>query len=262
MIAIDKPLLAGIMKKNRASLAKVKTWIADCDYENSLFYYGVPRYAKPLLDDFIGEETTYSDIIAYFAAGLSSPVRYLEIGVSVGKNFFQMLNVLEGALLVGLEIEDINPVLERFLIKRGAGEWPTMPGSLRKSPSRLIEYEFAPNNNRVHYLAGDEYDENTWRRLKGSKFNLIFSDGVHSGGTLMTEWERIRELELLDADEFVMVWDDLNAPDMQAAFDRVSAEMRNAFSIPAEGVGVGLCRGWIGAHEHPHAIGFVRKARA
>ena len=89
MPSIDKKLLAEIVRKNRASLAAVPSWIADSDYRASVFHYGLPEYARPFIDGYIGDETTYSDIIAYFAKQLSQPVRYFEIGVSVGRNFFR-----------------------------------------------------------------------------------------------------------------------------------------------------------------------------
>lgn len=241
------------------ALAGVKNWIADADYENSIFQYGLPPRVRPFIDAFIGEETTYSDVIAYLAHGLTAPVRYLEIGVSVGKNFFQLLHFLKEAELTGFDIEDINPTLERFLEKRAMSEWETSPASLRKRNSRLGEYAFPRNDNRVRYLAGDVFDERSWERLAGGKFNLVFSDAFHSGDALLHEWEEIKRFELLEPREFTMVWDDLHSPDMRAAFDRISTEMQSRFAIAPDDCGGGRCRGWMGPHEDHHTIGIVRK---
>ncbi len=259
MFGVDKRLLGEIMRKNRSNLAAVPSWISDRDYQGSIFHYGLPEYARPFIDGYIGDETTYSDIIAYFAKQLARPVRYFEIGVSVGKNFFQLLHQLGNADMVGLDIEDINPVLAGFLAERDKSEWPTMEGSLRKAPSRLTEYEFAPNRNRVRYIAGDVFDGETWLKLKGEKFNLIFSDAYHSGDALKREWDWISRLELIDETGFAFVWDDLDTPEMQQSFDAVAREMIGRFNLAAEDVGISHCRGWLGTREPPHTIGFAYK---
>jgi len=259
MFSVDKRLLAEIMRKNRMSLAAVPSWISDSDYRASIFQYGLPEYVRPFIDGYIGDETTYSDIIAYFAKQLARSVRYLEIGVSVGKNFVQMLHQLDFAEMVGFDIEDINPVLAGFLTEREHFEWPTIVGSLRTAPSRLTEYEFAPNKRRVRYIAGDVFDDETWQRLAGEKFNLVFSDAYHSGDALKREWSRISRLELIDETAFVMIWDDLDTPEMQAAFGVVTREMTARFSLTKEDVGMTRCRGWLGTREPPHTIGFAYK---
>jgi hypothetical protein len=240
----------------------VPSWIADADYQNSIFHYGLPDYARPFIDGYIGDETTYSDIIAYFARKLSRPVRYLELGVSVGKNFFQMLRQLQSADMVGLDIEDINPVLAGFLVEQGRSEWPTMTGSLRKRPSHITEYAFPPNNNRVRYIAGDVFDDRTWMSLKGEKFNLLFSDAYHSGDALKREWDWIVRLELIDETGFAFVWDDLDSRDMQQAFEGVAGEMTERFKMSKSDVGISRCRGWLGTKEPPHTIGFAYKPPA
>ena len=262
MVAIDKPRLAEIMRKNRGVLGTVSTWVDDATYENSIFHYGLPRHIRPFINQAIGDEPTYSDLIAYFASLLKSPIRYFEIGVSLGKNFFQMLHQLRDADLVGLDIEDINPVLEGVLEKRSVVEWPTMLGSLRETPSRLTEYRFASNANRVRYIAGDVFDSDTWARLKGEKFNLIFSDAYHSADAILGEWQRIKELALLDEREFAIIWDDLDTPDMQAAFGAIAREMQSLYGIRSEECGIGRARGWIGPYEPAHGVGLVYKLGA
>jgi len=259
MFSVDKRLLAEIMRKNRASLATVPSWISDRDYRASVFHYGLPEYVRPFIDGYIGDEPTYSDIIAYFAKQLARPVRYFEIGVSVGKNFFQMLHHVEFAEMVGLDIEDINPVLAGFLTKREHVEWPTMEGSLRKAPSSVTEYEFSPHRKRVRYIAGDVFDDDMWRRLAGEKFNLVFSDAYHNGEALKREWNWISRLELMDETGCVMIWDDLDSPEMQQAFSAVAREMTARFSLAKENVGLARCRGWLGMREPPHTIGFAYK---
>ena len=261
-IVSDSAKLAGIMKTNRANLETVPSWISDADYENSVFNYGLPRTVRHLIDAPIGAEVTYADILALFATSLKSDVRYLEIGVSVGKTFFQMLQFLKNAKLVALDIEDINPILESFLEKTKSRQWSTPASSLRKRPSSWTDYAFLPNNNSVHYLAGDVFDDATWSQLSGLRFNVVFSDAFHSGEALLREWQFIRALGLLDPAEFVMIWDDLGDSCMRAAFSEIAEEMRHSFQISPDDIGVGLCRGWLGTNEHQHPVGIVRKVAA
>src|SRR2546421_409781 len=65
MLSVDKRLLGEIMRKNRVSLDAVPSWISDVDYQNSIFRYGLPPHVRSFIDGYIGDETTYSDIIAY-----------------------------------------------------------------------------------------------------------------------------------------------------------------------------------------------------
>jgi len=262
MFAIDKARLWEIMRENRAALATVASWISDATYENSIFHYGLPRHIRPFIDRPIGKSATYSDLIAYLADSLTEPVHYLEIGVSVGKNLFQMLHRLKDADLTGIDIEDINPVLENYLEKRGDAEWETMPESLRKKPSRVGEYAFHPRGNRVRYIAGDVFDANTWDKLRGEKFNLVFSDAYHSAEAILAEWQRMKALDLLDTREFAFVWDDLDTPEMRAAFDAISKEMCEHHAIAPDDTGIGMFRGWIGPYEPPHAVGLVYKRKS
>ena len=262
---LDDRLPAGdrkreIKRKNRTSLAAVKSWITDSDYENSICHYGIRPKMRHLIDAAVGEETTLSDLIAFLAKDLTKDVRYLEIGVSVGKNFFQMLNQWNGALLVGFDIEDISPVLKRYLEKGEGVSWETMEGSPRKNPSNLTDYTFEKNRNHVRYLAGDLFDDASWARLVGSSFNLVFSDACHEPKALLREWHLIKSLRLLDEDEFVFVWDDLRG-EMQAAFNQISGEMRKMFHIPASEVWLGRCRGWFGTNQGHHEVGVVRNLR-
>ena len=261
MIRLAGPRLDEIKRGNRTTLAAVKSWIAESDYEKSLFQYGLPASVRHLIDAPVGDETTYSDVLAFLAEDLTKQVRYLEIGVSVGKNFLQMLRQLHGALLVGFDIEDINPVFENYLEKGTGVAWETRAGSLRKTPSTLTEYAFLPNDNRVRYLAGDLFDDASWARLTGTTFNLVFSDAYHSADALLAEWRAIKSLGLLDADEFIFVWDDLGG-EMSDAFNRISGEMREIFRIPASETWFGRCGGWLGTNEGYHAVGVVRKLRA
>jgi hypothetical protein len=256
----DGRVLSEITRENRAALGAVPCWIRESDYESSIFNYGLPRRVRHLIDADIGPETTYSDILLYLAGSLRREVRYLEIGVSVGKNFYQVLQRVRDAQLTGFDIEDINPVLESVLHKTSRVEWETLPTSIRKKPSSLTAYEFAQNRNSVRYVAGDLFDDASWMKLRGGRFNLIFSDAFHSSEALMQEWRMIKSLELLDSAEFVVLWDDLGNRHMRAAFHEIVGDMRDVFGIRTIEAGIELYRGWLGRHEMHHPVGFARKS--
>ncbi|MBA4376701.1 MAG: hypothetical protein C0401_11090 [Anaerolinea sp.] len=253
--------ISSVVRLNRETLSKVKQWITDDAYENSLFNYGLPRYVRNLVDKEIGDEVCYTDVILYLSRSLKERVNYLELGVSVGKNFFQVMNFLEDSTIIGFDIEEINPTLESLLAgRRRVVEWSTMPNSIKKAKSSLTEYTYKPNHNRVRYLCGDIWDENSWERLYGEKFNLIFSDALHNPDALLFEFEMIKKYELLSENEFVVVWDDLGG-EMTMSFMRIWAELKRKYDLNSANRVINQYRGWLGVNEPKHTIGIMRKIR-
>ena len=133
-----------------------------------------------------------------------------------------------------------------------------MAGSMRKAPSTLSEYRHEANGNRVRYLAGDVFDPGAWERLKGQSFNLVFSDAFHSAEALVREWDMIKKLDLLSHDGFVMLWDDLGGRDMRRAFYDVVEEMSRNHGLGKAKAGIRQYRGWVGANEPYHPMGFIQ----
>jgi hypothetical protein len=127
------------MADNRAALREVPVWISDHDYAASVFRYGLPEQVRPLIDLDVGTEPTYSDFLLHCARQLPQPVSYLEIGVSVGKSFYQLLRGLRSSHLVGLDLEDVSPALREHLgtqVER-VDSWAGVAGSLRVAPSAI-----------------------------------------------------------------------------------------------------------------------------
>ena len=243
---------------NRAFLRTVDCWIREPDYCNSIFQYGLPLPMRHLIDAPMTEEVTYSDAISCLARAMGPDLRYLELGVSVGKNFSQVLRRVHGAELTGFDIEDINPVLEEMLVEESQAEWFTMSKSIREKPSRLTEYSFAPNANKVRYLAGDIFDGRSWECLAGQTFNLVFSDAFHSATALLKEWDMIKAHNLLAPDGFIMMWDDLGDRQMRTAFFQIVEEMSAEHRLDKSNAGIAFYRGWLGMHAPYHPIGFMR----
>jgi hypothetical protein len=238
-----------IIRANRRTLSLVGQWISEETYENSVYLYGLPPACKHRIDAPLPEEVTYSDAIAYLSRFLNKKIRYCELGVSVGKNFLQLANFLSMSELVGFDIEEVNPVLESFLSFRGRTEWETMAGSIKKGRSSLTEYEYQARQNRVRYLSGDIFDECSWEKLSGSRFNLIFSDAFHSPEAIIFEHEMIAKYELLDDGEFVLVWDDL-AGGMEEAFQEIWSRMKGTYGLAEQSRVRIVLNGWVGLRTH------------
>jgi hypothetical protein len=241
------------IKKNRATLGLVPHWLDEDVYRSSIFQYGLPPHIRAFIDQPISESPTYSDLIVSLASKFPS-LSYLELGPSVGKNFFQVAKAAVGAELVAVDIEEINPVLAQRLNMKSESSWPTMEGSKRTAFSSQKVFEL--DGNRVEYVAGDLFDVQTWDRLNGRKFNMIFSDAFHSSDALLMEWENISKRGLISPGPLAMVWDDLNSQDMRSAFYKIAAEL--FMKRPNALVSLELFQGWVGHHESSHLIGVVR----
>jgi hypothetical protein len=215
---------------NRQILGSVDRWITADSVASSLWRYGVPEELtlpqkcqgdRTGLSD-IEREITCSDALV-FVGSLLSNLRYLEIGVSVGKNFLQICNQFRSAEIVGLDVEEINPVLlERLgggdVIWRAPAESDVATLSGQTVPKRASLTQIRSTEGSISYLSADQFSEETWRRLAGRKFNLVFSDGVHSADALQAELQFLLKYDLIDRREFVMLWDDLLGRQMQSAF--------------------------------------------
>lgn len=249
--------LEKIITRNRKILSSIDEWIRNDVYENSLFSYGLPPRVRHLIDKPINNEITYMDVLAYFSSKFDR-VNYLELGVSVGKNFFVMANYLENALVTGFDIEKINPTLEKQFKKDDREEikWETLSSSIKKDESTLKSYSY--NNNNIQYLCGDVFDEESWKKLGGQKFNIIFSDAFHSTEGLEVEYEMLRKYELIDPDRFVYFFDDLGGF-MTDQFLKIFKDMKSKYQLSNSNVALNLYNGWLGQHENKHLNGIIFK---
>lgn len=257
---LDREAMSAIHAVNRRLLSAAPPWISDEVWQGGVFQYGLPPEVRPLIDLDIGADLTYTDALLSLAPRLRKPVRYLEIGVSVGKNFWQVASYLKDASLVGFDIEEINPVLSGPLAQVARHEWATQPASLKKTRSSMTAFRQPGSTNELQYLCGDVFDPQSWKALAGRPFNLIFSDAFHSPEALLTECDMLLEHGLLDDDGAIIMWDDLDGP-MEEAFRescrrlvRHRAGFRNtSFVVPL--------RGWMGENWPHHNVGFLLSER-
>jgi hypothetical protein len=240
-----------VVLTNRESLKDVSDWIDTEAMNLSFFNYGVPAFIRSEINKPIGNELTYTDLMLYLSRKHFSELKYLEIGVSVGKNFYQILNGLKKGSFFGFDIEEINPALESKLQYLGQTTWKTPRKSIKKTDSSIKSYNYF--EGKVGYLCGDVWDENSWARLKGNRFNLVFSDALHTPAAILFEFEMLVKYDLLD-DKFIIVWDDL-VGQMENSFYRIIRKYDNRYKI-ADKYLLNI-NGWVGVNEAPHTVGLI-----
>lgn len=259
LFAADPLGFAEIMVRNREVVRGVPRWLDEEVWQRSYWRYGVKRGPASL--EGVEPRVTYTDVLVFLARHLRKGVRYLEIGVSAGKNFLPMCHQLEKSTLVGLDIEEINPVLEAYLsgkevLSRWDEEFTDRGGERRTKTSSLTRYA-GPAGNSVLYLSGDKFKPATWEALRGHRFNLILSDAYHRPESIESEWRFLRDYELIDPEEFVFLWDDLGGP-MIETFERISREVCRAYGLSDDAVRTWALHGTYGKRE-AHPVGCVCK---
>lgn len=250
-LPFSKKALHDTIQMNRQSLKLIDTWIDDEAFKNSWFNYGVPDYIKDKINKPINDDITYTDLMLFLSKNFFEKLNYLEIGVSVGKNFFQVLNAPGDARLTCFDIEEINPIIERKLTFNHIVEWETPANSIKKSKSSLKTYTF--NRSEVKYLCADVWDENSWSKLKDSRFNLVFSDALHTPEAILFEFEMLFKYNLLD-EKFVIVWDDLVGK-MKNSFYKIIRKYNKVYKL--QDIYLLSINGWVGEHESPHSVGII-----
>ena len=229
----DPALFSTVYAKNRETLKAIPSWVTTDTLDRSLWSYGVPiALTSPIAGSAdriplneIESEITSPDLLAFIARLYLPKLSYLEIGVSVGKTLLQMNYQVSGATFVGIDVEEINPVIREHF-DTCEQSWRAEKAYLIETLSRGLVSKTATSHrltsrltgNILEYLSADQFNDDTWASLKGHQFNLIFSDGVHTPEALRTELQFLIKHDLIDRSRLVMLWDDLNHPDMQAAF--------------------------------------------
>jgi hypothetical protein len=192
------------------------------------------------------ESPTYTDLLAAVALDFGRPIQYLEIGVSVGKNFYCVGKTIERSVLFGIDWESPSPVLESMLIEKG------------RVDTHLRQYRLGTND--IYYAIGDEFSFSTWQSLLGSRFDVIFSDACHRGEALIREYNILIELDLLNWSSFFLLWDDIPlSPDahMRRAFPHICDDLGRRVGSLALHHGIVRINGWLGQHEPQHNVGFA-----
>jgi hypothetical protein len=252
---LDQKAMLSIHDRNRAVLSRVDQWIDDDIWQNSVYQYGLPAQVRHLIDKDIGAAPTYTDAILSLASRLNPKISYLEIGVSVGKNFLQVTNHFRNAALTAFDIEEINPRLLSHYQFESRREFPTFSESIKKTPSSYSTFRDPAHDNAIGYLCGDVFDGGAWTQLAGRKFNLVFSDAFHSAAALKFEAKKLLEHKLLNDQAVVIVWDDLHNS-MADAFREICKDFKHSRPACRSHSFIAPLKGWLGENWEDHPVGF------
>ncbi len=165
--------LKEVVKQNRDCCRGIQ-WITKERWNNSGDKYGLPFFCFDRINEPLTDEVSYSDIIVYLLKQYNCK-EYLEIGISVLKNLFQVAHNTD-VKIMGFDINEINSDVE---IPRPWG-----------------------------FVKGNVMVENDWRPLKelNLKHDLIFSDALHNNEGLQAEFDYYIKDHL--ADKWIIIWDD------------------------------------------------------
>jgi len=161
------------VRKNR-ECCEGKVWISEEEWKRSGDLFGLPDFCFSRINEPLTDAISYSDVLVHLANSMNLE-EYLEIGVSVLKNFYQVACNTK-CNLIAFDINQKNPCVD-------------IPRPFK-------------------YIQGNVLIEDDWKPLKdlNKKHNLIFSDALHSNEGLQAEFDNY----ILDhlADKWVIVWDD------------------------------------------------------
>jgi hypothetical protein len=144
IVSNNEEAFAALKMRNRDALRIVESWIPE---SGTVSHAGYGTACDPIWNiDLIKAETTYSDLLTFLISYLKEPISYLEIGVSVGKNFWQIYNACApGSYFCGVDAEEINPRLEVLL--------PPCVNEIEIGPE--FTFERLKKTQRVHKYVAD-----------------------------------------------------------------------------------------------------------
>ncbi len=237
-LLFNKTGLEKEVKINKRTLESVKKFIDEDTYSLSSDYYGLPPRILKHIDKPYNKYPTYSDLILYLLNSFSKPPKYVEVGVSVLKNFYLISSGKTGIELYAYDINKINTTIEKYFL-------------LEDSQENIKKY--VHNGNKIAYFQGDVFSTKDLNNFKDliKKVNFIFSDAHHSYEGLMSEYENLIK-EILNK-EFIIYYDDLSG-ELKKAFLEISDNLSKEHHIYTFTF---LINGWVGNHEKMHRNGII-----
>eukprot|EP00747_Dinoflagellata_sp_TGD_P030776 gnl/TRDRNA2_/TRDRNA2_134857_c1_seq1.p1 gnl/TRDRNA2_/TRDRNA2_134857_c1~~gnl/TRDRNA2_/TRDRNA2_134857_c1_seq1.p1 ORF type:complete len:256 (-),score=19.84 gnl/TRDRNA2_/TRDRNA2_134857_c1_seq1:547-1248(-) len=196
-------------------------------------------------------------------------VNYLEIGVAVLKSIHTQSHFFEGASITAFDWEDPNPVIaNRWTNKIVLANWtdsempPGTPDLRRTKHSSDLALRYdGPNGNTMYYIAGNQFNNATWKGLKKyvveteGPINLALSDGFHSHTAVVKETKILLSLGIIKHNpekHFAYIWDDCSGEIRWAVRKFVFPLLRAEFSGRPLCMGFFNIAGWIGKKEDRH----------
>jgi len=162
-----------IIEQNRNVCENIN-WISEDIWESSGDFYGLPRKCYNEINNRLSNDLSYTDIIVFLIRKYELK-NYLEIGVSVLKNIYQVAHNTT-TNIIAFDINIKNPCVK-------------LPRPLK-------------------YIKGNVMIKEDWEPLKALNKNhsIIFSDALHTNEGLNAEWEYYIKDHL--ANNFIIIWDD------------------------------------------------------
>lgn len=232
--------LARIVFKNRKLLKSIKSFRSGTLISKSADNYGLTKKGYDLVDRNINLRLTYMDIIPYLCNYIGNEIIYVEIGVSVLKNFYCIANNLTSSKLFAFDINTINPIVEEKFNNK------------KQLSNTSNSYEF--NSNKITYIQGDVYNAGDLQELVdlSQEANFIFSDADHTPEGLMSEYVNYYSKCL--AENFIIYFDDINS-EMFETFVTIYKDIEKKLSnINAYTFAI---NGWFGENENLHKNGII-----
>jgi len=221
-----------IIAINRSFLDSVEKFLSEEQYQRN--NYGIQRRIYDQMDKKISSLPTYSDFIIFLITNVFSRknVNYLEIGVSVLKNFLQINTGIKNSNLVAYDINDINPTFKDI-------------------------NSYSLNGNNLIYFQGsvlDKKDSEKFKQEFPDKFDFIFSDALHTPEAIRSEYELIIKDSL--AEDFIIYYDDLDFIGLEEEFSKIKADISTNYNQQINFYTF-LIYGWIGEKEKLHKNGII-----
>ena len=220
-----------IITKNRNFLKTINKFLPEVHYSQN--DYGVQRRIYNDLEKEIVRVPTYSDFLIFLINKLfKKNINYLEIGVSVLKNYLQINNGISDSNIVGFDINEINPNFKNL-------------------------NEVQKNTNNLMYFKGSVLNKNdakVFNEFFVEKFDLIFSDALHEPEAIRSEFELIIKDNLKE--EFLIYYDDLDFDGIEDELEKIRKDLENHIDQKINFYTLKIY-GWIGQNEKLHKNGIL-----
>lgn len=224
-------ILVSIINENRKFLRTIDKFLNEDIYKNN--DYGIQRRIYEKLESEISELPTYSDfLILIISLHFKNKINYLEIGVSVLKNFLQINNGVFNSNLIAYDINKINPNFKNL-------------DSISK------------NGNSLRYFEGsvlDRIDALEFNSKFNYKYDLIFSDALHEPDAIRKEYELLIKDNLKE--EFLIYYDDLDFQGVEKELINIHYDLEKHLNKKLNLYTLKIY-GWIGQHEKLHKNGII-----
>jgi hypothetical protein len=233
-----------IIYKNRTIINSKQIFLTKEEYDVNT--YGIPGHIFSKIDKKINNFPTYSDVFLFFSSYLSEKINYLEIGVSVLKNFVQLNANFESANLVAYDINPIAPSNKELFNSNEKFD----------RDSNIFYGSNKVNNNELIYFKGsvlDVEDTELFNSKIKYKYNFIFSDALHESDAVMQEYHNIIK-DNLD-DEFILYFDDLDFEGLNSTVKNIFDDLKTSHDKIY--FTTFYVNGWIGQHEKLHKNGVI-----